>query len=234
MISSFGNSELQPQFTNSMELNYTRKLEKGTITGGFFYRIIEDGINRAVYVDRLDLEKSILTFDNFDNTTAYGIELSSNYKPTKWWSFNTSFDLYSQTQKGFTETLTTPEGQVPSVDDIVLSEIEVDNVAWNFRMSNNFTITKKLTLSAFGMYRGEQQGLQFLAKPMYFVNTGLRYTFLDDAATFSFNYNDIFNTMKFRFEGDRPYPTVGQFNWESNTWNIGLSYRFGGGKYRAL
>lgn len=234
LISSFGNSELQPQFTNSMELNYTRKLEKGTITGGVFYRIIEDGINRAVYVYRLDLEKSILTFDNFDNTTAYGIELSSNYKPTKWWSFNTSFDLYSQTQKGFTETLTTPEGQVPSVDDIVLSEIEVDNVAWNFRMSNNFTITKKLTLSAFGMYRGEQQGLQFLAKPMYFVNTGLRYTFLDDAATFSFNYNDIFNTMKFRFEGDRPYPTVGQFNWESNTWNIGLSYRFGGGKYRAL
>ena len=234
LVSSFGNSELQPQFTNSMELNYTRKLEKGTITGGVFYRIIEDGINRAVYIDRLDLEKSILTYDNFDNTTAYGIELSSNYRPTKWWSFNTSFDLYSQTQKGFTETLTTPEGQEPSIDDIVLSEVEVDNLAWNFRMSNNFTVTKKLTLSAFGMYRGEQQGLQFLAKPMYFVNTGLRYTFLDDAATFSFNYNDIFNTMKFRFEGDRPYPTVGQFNWESNTWNIGLSYRFGGGKYRAL
>lgn len=48
------------------------------------------------------------------------------------------------------------------------------------------------------------------------------------------NNNDIFNTMNFRFEGDRPFPTVGEFNWESNTWNIGLSYRFGGGKYRAL
>uniref|UniRef100_UPI00404AA798 outer membrane beta-barrel protein n=2 Tax=Gelidibacter sp. TaxID=2018083 RepID=UPI00404AA798 len=234
LVSSIGNSELQPQFTNSIELNYTRKLGKGTITGGVFYRIIENGINRAVYVDRLDLERTVLTFDNFDNTTAYGIELSSNYKPTKWWSFNTSFDLYSQTQRGFTETLNTPEGQLPSVDDIELSEVEVDNVAWNFRMSNNFTATKKLTLSVFGMYRGEQQGLQFLAKPMYFVNTGLRYTFLDDAATFSFNYNDIFNTMKFQFEGERPFPTVGEFNWESNTWNVSISYRFGGGKYRAL
>lgn len=234
LVSSIGNTELQPQFTNSMELNYTRKLGKGTITGGVFFRIIEDGINRAVYVDRLDLERTILTYDNFDNTTAYGIELSSNYKPTKWWSFNTSFDLYSQTQKGFTETFSTPEGQVPSIDDIELTAVEVDNVAWNFRMSNNFTVTKKLTLSAFGMYRGEQQGLQFLAKPMYFVNTGLRYTFLDNAATFSFNYNDIFNTMRFRYEGDKPYPTAGQFHWESNTWNVGLSYRFGGGKYRAL
>lgn len=69
---------------------------------------------------------------------------------------------------------------------------------------------------------------------MYFVNTGLQYNFIDDAATFSFNYNDIFNTMKAGFEGNVPYRQGGQFNWESNTWNIGLSYRFGGGKYRAL
>ncbi len=234
LVSSFGNTNLKPQFTNSIELNYTRKLEKGSITGGVFYRIIEDGINRAVYVDRLDLERTILTFDNFDNTTAYGIELSSNYRPAKWWSLNASFDLYSQMQRGFTETLETPAGQTPSINDIILSEIEVDNVVWNFRMGNNFNATKKLMVSVFAMYRGEQQGLQFLAKPMYFVNTGLRYTFLNDAATFSFNYNDIFNTMRFRFDGDRPFPTVGEFNWESNTWNIGLSYRFGGGKYRAL
>ena len=70
---------------------------------------------------------------------------------------------------------------------------------------------------------------------MYFVNTGLRYTFLEDnRATISFNYNDIFNTMRFEFETDTPYPSTGQFNWESNTWNVALSYRFGGGKYRAL
>ena len=85
------------------------------------------------------------------------------------------------------------------------------------------------------MYRGEEKGLQFTRLPMFMVNTGLRYSFLtDNRATFSFNYNDIFNTMKFEFEGDRPYPQVGEFNWESNTWNISLAYRFGGGKYRAL
>tara|TARA_R110000868_G_scaffold134407_2_gene346371 strand:- start:2476 stop:2784 length:309 start_codon:yes stop_codon:yes gene_type:complete len=85
------------------------------------------------------------------------------------------------------------------------------------------------------MYRGEEKGLQFTRKPMFLVNTGLRYSFLEDnRATFSFNYNDIFNTMNFKFEGDRPFPSVGEFNWESNTWNIAISYRFGGGKYRAL
>lgn len=66
------------------------------------------------------------------------------------------------------------------------------------------------------------------------VNLGMRYNFLeDDRATFSFNFNDIFNTMFFDFEGERPFPQVGNFNWESRTVSAGLSYRFGGGKYRA-
>lgn len=234
LVSSFGNTELEPQFTNSVEVNYTRKLEKGTITAGVFYRLVEDEINRAVFVDRLDLNKNILTYDNFENTTAYGIELSSNYRPTKWWSLNGSFDLFARQQKGIAETLTaSPE--VATVDDIVRSTVKVDNIVYNIRLFNNFRVTEKLSLSLFSMYRGEEKGLQFTRKPMIMVNTGLRYSFMEDRrATFSFNYSDIFNTMKFEFEGDRPYPQVGEFNWESNTWNVALAYRFGGGKYQAL
>ena len=102
-------------------------------------------------------------------------------------------------------------------------------------MFNNFKATKNLSLSLFAMYRGEEQGVQFLRKPMYFVNTGIRYSFMENnRATLSINYNDIFNTMRFEFDTDTPYPSTGQFNWESNTWNVALSYRFGGGKYRAL
>ena len=70
---------------------------------------------------------------------------------------------------------------------------------------------------------------------MAMVNTGLRYSFLEeDRATFSFSYNDIFNTMRFAFENERPFPSEGEFNWESNQWRIGLTYRFGGGKYKAM
>ncbi|MDG5492063.1 TonB-dependent receptor [Psychroserpens sp. SPM9] len=234
LVSSFGNTNLQPQFTNSAELNYTRKLEKGSITGGVFFRLVEDEINRAVFIDRLDVNKNILTYDNFENTTAYGIEISSNYRPTSWWSLNGSFDLFARQQKGIAELLTAPT-DVATADDILRSTITVDNIVYNLRLFNNFKVTKQLNLSLFTMYRGEEKGLQFTRKPMFLVNTGLRYTFLEDGrGTFSFNYSDIFNTMKFEFEGDRPYPQVGEFNWESNTWNIGFSYRFGGGKYRAL
>ncbi len=236
-VSSYGNTQLLPQFTNSVEVNYTRQLNKGNITAGVFYRLIEDNISRYVFVDRTDVTSgnSILSYDNFDNTSAYGIELSSNYRPTKWWNFNASFDLYSQSQTGITEFIDTNDLSNATVDDIKTQTTEVQNLVWNFRMFNNFKATKNLSVSLFAMYRGEEKGVQMTRKPMYFVNTGLRYSFLEqNRATISFNYSDIFNTMRFEFEGDTPYPSEGQFNWESNTWNMALSYRFGGGKYRAL
>jgi iron complex outermembrane receptor protein len=232
LISQFGNQTLQPQFTNSIETNYTRKLENGSFTAGIFYRIIEDEINQAVFIDRADLNKIVLSFDNFDNTTAYGAEFSSNYRPTKWWSINGSFDLYSQTQKSISERLTvSPE--IATIDDIVLESVEVDNIAWNFRMYNNFKVSKSLSFSAFGFYRGKNKGVQFEMDPMYFVNLGMRYSFIEDKANFSLNFNDVFNTMKAKFKGNRPFYQEGKFQWESQTIQASLSYRFGSGKYKA-
>lgn len=218
LISSFGNPQLIPQFTNSVELNYTRRLGKGSITAGVFYRRIEDEINRAVYLDELDENKLILTFDNFDNNSSYGFELSSNYRPTKWWNFNASFDFFSQKQRGFVGT----------------ENVEVTNTAWNARMNNNLTATQNLTFSVFGFYRGTNKTLQFEMKPMYFVNVGARYSFAKKKGTLSLNLNDIFNTMQFAFDGDRPFRQTGDFNWESNTIYVGLAYRFGSGKNRAV
>ncbi|WP_203257911.1 TonB-dependent receptor domain-containing protein [Hyunsoonleella ulvae] len=236
-VSSFGNPELLPQFTNSIELNYTRKLKKGSVTGGIFFRLIEDNINRFVRIDRNNIPagNAILTFGNFDNTTAYGVELSSNYRPTKWWSLNGSFDLYSQEQRGITEIIDTDDLTNATEADIITQNTKVDNVVWNLRLFNNFKASKKLSFSLFTMYRGKEKGIQFTREPMFMLNTGMRYSFLEQQrATLSFNYSDIFNTMNFEFKARTPYPGIGQFNWESNTWNIAFSYRFGGGKYRAL
>lgn len=232
LISSFGNPNLVPQFTSSYEVNYTKRIKNGSVTGGVFYRRISDEINRAIYVDRLDLNKTILTHDNFDKTSAYGVELSTNYRPAKWWNINGSFDMFSQTQRGLTETLNTTDPE-PSEEDIVEQRVKVENTAWNLRMNNSFTVSKKLTLQAFGFYRGRNKSIQFNAKPMYFVNMGARYSFAEGKGTLSLNYNDIFNTMRFAFEGDYPYAQEGSFNWESNNVYVGLSYRFGSGKNRA-
>ncbi len=235
LISNFGNHELEPQFTNSIELNYTRNLKKGSITGGVFYRIIEEEINRAVFVDRSDLSSNriILTYDNFANTSAYGFELSSSYRPTKWWSINASFDLYSQTQKGIAERID-PTLTNPTESDIISETVEVDNVIWNFRAFNNFKASKQLSFTAFAMYRGKDTGLNFEVDPMYFVNLGARYSFLENnKATFSLNFNDVFGTQKIAVVSERPFLQTADFKPEFRTISMSLSYRFGDGKYRA-
>jgi len=233
LISSLGNPTLVPQFTDSYELNYTRRLEHGSITSGVFYRSIQDEINRLVLIDRIDLNKLILTYGNFDNTSAYGLEVSGNYDPFKWWSINGSFDLYQQTQRGQAERLPADLPN-PTKDDIVLEKVETDNTAWNLRMNNSLKATDKLTFQVFGFYRGANNDLQISSKPMYFINTGARYSFADGKGTLSLNFNDVFNTMRFAFDGTLPYVQNGRFNWESQNVYAGISYRFGSGKNRAL
>ena len=234
LVSSYGNKELFPQLTNSFEVNYTRKLKKGTVTGGVFYRLISDEINRALFVDRTDVKSGrlILTHDNFDDTFAYGLELSTNYRPYKWWSINGSFDLFSQSQEGIAERLRVPTDQA-TPDDIVREVNKVDNVAYNFRMFNSFTATKKLSFTAFMFYRGRNKTLQFDVLPMYFVNLGARLSVLKGKGTVNIGFNDVFDTMRFRFEGRLPYNQVGAFHWESRTVQLGFNYRFGSNKYQA-
>ncbi len=235
LISQFGNQELEPQFTNSLEVNYTRNLEKGSITGGVFYRLIEDEINQGVFVDRSTLGSGrvILRVDNFGNTSAYGVEISSSYRPTKWWSFNASFDMYGRKQRGFAESLD-PNIVNPTESDIEVQNTEVDNLILNFRVFNNFKVTKKLSLSAFAMYRGKDTGLNFEMEPMYFVNLGMRYSFLEEnRATFSLNFNNVFDTQEINILSERPFRQEATVMPEFKTIFAGLSYRFGGGKYRA-
>lgn len=233
LISSFGNPSLRPQFTFSYELNYTRRFKPGSLTAGVFYRTISDEINRVFFVDRLDLNRLILTYDNFDDTEAFGVELSSNLRLTEWWNINTSFDLYNQTQRGISESLPTDISD-PGVEDIVREEISVDNTIWNFRINNNLEATEKLTFQLFGMYRGRSQTIQFVQEPMYMINTGARYSFAEGKGTLSLNVTDVFNWMRADISAERPFPQTATFTWESRTLYIGLSYRFGSGKNSAL
>jgi iron complex outermembrane receptor protein len=40
--------------------------------------------------------------------------------------------------------------------------------------------------------------------------------------------------MRFAFDGDQPFVQNGEFNWESQNVFVGLGYRFGNGKNKAM
>lgn len=229
-VTGLGNPELAPQFTNSIELNYTRRLEKGTVTAGVFYRNIQDEINRTFYSDEQTENPNdfIMSYANFDDNSAYGFEISANYRPTKWWDLQPAIDFSSISQKGIIQVYN------PETDTSDFQMVEVDANAFNARINNNFKVTKSLTLTLFGFYRGAVDGVQNHSKEMYKIDSGARYSMLDNKLTFSLRFNDMFNTLRYRFTSTNPFAANGEFTWESRTVYFGINYMFGGGKNRSL
>ncbi|MFY7810941.1 MAG: TonB-dependent receptor domain-containing protein [Flavobacterium sp.] len=217
-VESVGNPNLTPQFTNSIELSYSKTTKIGTITSNIFYRKINDEITRLVYQNPNNLEQNIMTYDNFDGNDAYGVELSGNLNFTKWWSANFGLDFYSRKVNGLVE----------------FEKVTVQAEVFNARINHNFTASKNMKVQLFGMYRGEEYGLQFKRLPMWRTDIGGSYTILKGQGTISARLSDIFNSMEFGFDGDRPFVQNGGFFWESRTLYIGFNYRFGGGKNKAM
>ncbi|MGV9003652.1 TonB-dependent receptor domain-containing protein [Flavobacterium sp.] len=224
LVESRGNPSLAPQFTNSFEINYTRIAKIGSITSGVFYRQINDEIGRVIYKNPENPAQDILSYNNFDNNHAVGVEVSANLKFAKWWSANASSDAYFKTVKGTVENGNTG----------VQERGQVDVTVFNVRMSNNFVATKDLRFNLFAMYRGKDLGLQYEREPMYKMDIGATYNILKGKGSLTARVNDVFNTMKFAFNGNIPYRQEGQFNWESRTLYLGFNYNFGGGKNKAL
>lgn len=222
-ITSIGNPDLVPQFTNSFELNYTRRIKGGNISVGTFYRKIDDVISRITNPDPANAAvQQILTFTNFSDTDVYGVELSANFRVTKWWTAYPSMEFYSQEQFG-------------NIDNSGATPVQrtVQNNVFNARISNNFKASKRLNLQVFAMYNGPQKDIQFNSGSMWMLNAGGSLTILKGKGSLNFRVNDIFRGMFARFDTDNPFVQGGEFYWESRTAFVGFNYRFGGGKNRA-
>lgn len=233
-VIQIGNPELKPQFTNSIEFNYTKVFGvKGSATLGTYYRIVNDPIERTFYLDTssddaIAERKMVMSYGNFDRSTAYGAELSTNYKLTKWWDAQPSVEYYFRNQRGIVTVLN------PDTNQGELQQREIDNGVFNARLNNNFKITNNLRASLFGFYRGNAKDINGQMNAMYKVDAGVRYSFWNNNANLSLRFNDVFNTMKASFEGDAPYRQTGEFTWESQSLFVGFQYMFGSGKNKAL
>ncbi|RZJ24633.1 MAG: TonB-dependent receptor, partial [Flavobacterium sp.] len=149
LLTSRGNPELDPQFTNSVELNLIRTLEKGSLSGGVFVRSTNDQINRVIFPDPNypGTNRLIMTFDNFDTNTSYGFEVSGSYKITKRWDVQPAIDFSSIRQQG---VISIPD----EAGEFSFQNTSVTTSAFNARLNTNFRANKQWSFLLFGFYRG--------------------------------------------------------------------------------
>ena len=104
-----GNPDLVPEFTNSLELSYSKTLTgNNTILGSVYYKKTTDLITR--YLDKginpfTGKEAIINSFINANSSQSYGAEFTTQIFPTKWWDFTTNINVYnSKIDAGTTAT----------------------------------------------------------------------------------------------------------------------------------
>ncbi|MDO6600017.1 outer membrane beta-barrel protein [Tenacibaculum sp. 1_MG-2023] len=213
---STGNQQLAPQFTNSFELNYTRNIATGYLYFGTFFRRVSDQIGRNITIDANNIDRQLISYENYNNSDSYGFEAYASLKPKKWWTFSPALNMYIQDRNGLVNN----------------QNITVENTLFIAQMSNSFKASKKLSFQFSGTYVGKNKTVQFNVDPYYTFNAGAKLSVLKDKGAITLNGTDIFNNLNVSFTSTNPFAQTGYFKTEFRTVYVGFTYNFGSNKFK--
>lgn len=214
---SQGNMNLVPQFTNSLELNYTKTISKGYLSFGTFYRRTNDKIGRILQRDTANSNLLISSFTNYDFSDSYGIEILGSYKPQKWWTIRPSFETYIQDSQGILN------GNFETIKNTLIKA----------RLSNSFKASKNLSFQLSAIHRGKSENIQYIVQPYTMINLGARLKVFEGKGSITFRGTDIFNNVNFEYSSNNPFAQTGNYTLEYDSVYLGFSYNFGSGKNKS-
>ncbi len=210
-----GNPDLNPEYTNSVELGYLKYFENGSLLTSVYYRYRTDLIERLRLSDSHGNVEMLPV--NLGTQNAYGIELSGNYKLTKWWSATGSIDFY----QSFTEG--NYEGR----------DYSAENLSMQGRLASKFKFPEKLQLQVTGRFRAPRVTTQGKSLGMYGFDIGLSKEVLKGNGTLTFSVRDILNTRVRRSVIDTPeFYSTGTWQRRARQFTLGLNYRINQDKKR--
>ena len=214
---SYGNPYLDPEFSNSFEVNYIKNWEKHTLSLSAYYRNTDDVIQRIRYREG-DVMKS--TSANITRSSSTGAEIVAKNKFFNFLDITTTMNLYYNKLDGFSYT---PEGS----NTPVTGEKD-DNFSWNAKMIANAMLPYAISLQATGNYNSRRIIAQGHRKSNYSIDLGARKSFFNRKVTFSVNVQDILNSRNWHsvtsgsgFRQDSDSMRKGQ------VFRFALSYNFG-------
>ncbi len=205
-----GNPFLDPEYTDSYELEYNRFLGDLSLTTTGYYRQTNDYIQRYREVSTDGITTT--TYENMNQQQNLGVEIILNGSIAKWWTFTLSSNLYWNKQDA--------------------SNIQEDLSSSAFAASGRVFTTIKLPYKTeFQLnysYRAPLKVSQGTMKQMQFLNLALSKKVLKDKGTASVRVSDPFNFQQFgfEFEGQDYYQDLTRKR-QSQIVTVAFSYRFG-------
>lgn len=142
---SIGNPGLNPEFTNSFEMNYNYAYKKGAnILISAYYKRTNNLITNYIYRDTnpdTSINKSdsvyYTTFVNADNSRSFGLEFTNRITIAKIWDFTTNLNIFNSKING-------SDAQ---------SNITSERWSWFLKVNNNIKLPKNFSIQISGDYQ---------------------------------------------------------------------------------
>jgi len=208
---SRGNPGLKPEFTNSIELSYSKifKKNRDNFLASVYFKNTTDLITRIQqreFVPAYNDSLLVLSYVNANQSYVTGLELTSKTKMSKWWDLTANANIF---------TAKIDLKDQPDPDQFPSYFLKLNNI---FKLSNSLSLQlsgdyqSKIISSpggtggggrgggfgGGGMFGGPSTAAQGYIRPNYSIDAGLRFEFLKEKkASLSLNINDIFRTRKY-------------------------------------
>lgn len=220
---SYGNPDLDPQYSNAFELNYIKNWEKHMLSFSGYYRTTDDVFQRISYLDQNNVMNS--TWFNVTQSTSAGVELVSKNKLFDFIDLTATVNLYYYKLNGF-------KYNIEETGELITGKSE-ENFAYNAKLIANFMLPKSFSLQLTGGYNSRESIAQGTKEPTYMLDAGIRKSFLDGKLNVVLNARDILDSRH------RHSITSGTGFWqESESWRQGrnirltITYSFGNMKMK--
>ena len=209
-----GNTDLNPEYTDSYELGLLNNLKKSSFYLGGYYRYSTGVIDRIqTSVDGIN---TVSTPRNIGIENAYGIEANFTTDPTDWLNLNGNANFYRAVTKG-------------RYNDIVLDR---DTYTARFRLNSKIKI-KKVDFQISGNYMAPEKQTQGTRKSLYYMDLGANKDVLKGKGTINLSVRDLFNSRKYRGTTiTNNFTESSKFQWRSRQIRLSFSYRLNQKKKR--
>ena len=214
-----GNPNIDPTYSNGIDLGYLKRYEKLTLNGSIYYRketgvftFISENTGDFVLVNEILVPVLRRTPINLASNKQIGLELNANFTQSKNWRLNGSLNFYES------ETL----GEYMGIT------YDSKNLTWSGRLSNNLKLFSSVDWQTSFRYRAPQKTAVSERKASLYSNTAFSKDLSKDKITLTFKVNDIFETGKWRIESfNENYKSYSESNWRGGrTLELNLIYRF--------
>jgi hypothetical protein len=208
---SQGNPELRPQYTNSFEVTQTLKQRYNLMTG---YSLTSDFIGEIPVYNSEDnttvfSQRNVSEFQNVYGTLVAPVQVSG-----KWEMSNTATLAYQR----YTQEVQT-ENHVN------------DQVFFMLQSNQNIQLPKDFRMELNAGFQGPAVYGLYELKSQWWLDAGVKKTFMDDRLTLSLNATDIFRTrvLRIKTEMEGNLNAIDQYQGHQSV-RINLRYNFAKGK----